>query len=146
MTNQNDNGILSQAREFVHDKVRTEARKEEEKSYTEKAVDTACAFKDDVVERFNERIDEGTVRAERHEADSTSENKPGLMAPVKEQVNSLRENIYDATKSKAEKEADREAEKPILEQAYNKVSAIGQDFTDRLNDRMDEGTPRENQD
>lgn len=103
-TNTHDN-LLGKAREYVHKNVATEEQLQQEKPIDQKAkeavpndmndaVDKAGSvlgiMKDDVVQRFNERIDEGTKRAERHK-----EEPEGTKGPISQ----LQDKIYENTKS-----------------------------------------------
>ena len=124
MTDSNDNNnILSQAREYIHESVKTDARAEAEKTPIDKVkesfpndtaevvemiTDGVSGFIDKTKNDFESRLNEGTDREIQKQAE---DGTPGFLGTAKDtvkgKVDDLRENIYDFTKSKAEKEHDK---------------------------------------
>ena len=105
-TNTHDN-LLDKARDYVHKKVATEKQLQQEKPIDQKvkealpndmqdAVNKTGSVlgnvKNDVVQKFNERVDEGTERAQRHKEDPEGSKGP---------IGQLKDKIYDNTKSQS---------------------------------------------
>lgn len=130
--NDKDHNILDQTREFIHETVKTQERREQEKPLTEKvkekmpdSAEEAGAdvgkFFDDLgtsaKKKFNQRVDEGTEREKsgENEKEEEDQEKKNIVDATKEKIHDIRETVYDATKSKEEKEAEEEAEKPLVD-------------------------------
>ena len=139
----NNSSILRSAREYIHEKVKTDEIREAEKSPFEKvkeslpssvheagekakgAVDSGVqSFKDGFQERLNENSAGDKIRDSSTEP-SMNEQQPGPISKAKDAtlgtVTNLREKIYDATKSAEERKAEEEAKKPLPTQIYNRV-------------------------
>ena len=123
--NNNDNnckGLLSQAREYIHEAVKTDEIRLEERPISEKIVELVPtstteitesiqnAF-DDIKDKFSARLDEGTER----EFARQNESNFRPIETIKDQVKSARETIYEATKSQEQKEVEAFQQKPFFD-------------------------------
>lgn len=164
--NENSTGIIDQAREFIHENVKTQEQRDAEKSVTEKmknkipesAEETGSAvgktidsgiqtFKDGFAERLAEDSDGNKIRETNQDDPCDS---PGLlssaMQKTKDGVQNAREHIYNVTKSEQEKEADRQAEMSILDKVKETLSTDLQSKGIKLDEKFDavkEQLPRE---
>ena len=112
-TNTNQQGIFDQARDFVHEKVATDEQLQQEKPMDKKiqeaipkdpkdAVDKVGNVlqntKQDIQEKFNERLDEGTERAQKQHEQQQADSQNVL--------DSLQDKVYEATKSPSVQERE----------------------------------------
>lgn len=133
-------GILSKAREYIHETVKTDAIREQEKPVTEKiseavpsSLDEAVngakglvqAAYDDVTTKFQERLDEDRPAGEKVVVKDPEPK--GLVGKTKDQVTNLREKIYDITKSEEEKKADEWNSKSLAEKMADMAPTFGTD-------------------
>ena len=121
--------VLAKSRDYIHQTVATEDQLMDEKPFSEqvkakipadtteaaeKLDSTVSAMYNDVKEKFNERIDEGTKRMEKHEKDDGNTSSGGI-----------KQKIYEATKSPEVKAREEFRQKPLME----KVSLLANNET-----------------
>ena len=119
-----DKSLLQKARENIHEKVATDEQLHQEKppfkqfqdslpQDGQEAVDMAKSGVENAVQdmknKFNERIDEGTERAQKHQDTGSDKNI------LQQQVDSARNAIYEATKSEKVKEREEMANKDFCD-------------------------------
>lgn len=134
-TNTEDNGsLLDHARDYIHEKVKTQEQRDAERPVTEKIKDNFPNSAEDAgstlgkkidniatdfKEKFNERLDEGTERAQQHTDETKREEDFNVFTDAahasKEKIHDVRESIFDATKTPAEKDQEAFLEKPLHE-------------------------------
>ena len=112
-------GVIAKSRDYIHEKVATEEQLLNEKPFSEQVMakmpadtkeaaekldSTVSAVYNDVKEKFNERIDEGTKRMEKHKDTDSSSTGGGITR-----------KIYEATKSPEVKAREEFRQKPIMD-------------------------------
>ena len=146
-TEKNNTGILDQARNFVHEAVKTQEQRQKEeeaqKSVMDKITEKIPANAEEARASVGKTIDQGIQNIkenfqERLNEDSegnkirngpTSDKKdapPGLLENVadvaQEKIKQTREYVYDVTKSEREKEAERRAEMSLMDKVQEKLA------------------------
>jgi len=138
--NVNEKNLLSKAREYIHEAVKTDEQREAEKSTLEKMKESVPSSASEAVEKAKETINTGIASTKKGFEERLNENsagepirklseeaKPGLIEKTKQatvhSVTGLREKIYDVTKSKEEKEAEEFAAKPFTEKVSETVES-----------------------
>lgn len=124
---QQQGGLMEKVRDTIHEKVATKEQLYDEKprveklketmpSDTKEAVDMAksgvTSAIDDVKEKFNERIDEGTPREQLHHENKKDGSDKGLL---QKQIGEVKNSIYEATKSPDVKEREEFEKMPIVD-------------------------------
>jgi hypothetical protein len=129
-------GIVDKARNFVHETVKTPERREEErqenmtlgekihesmpgstKDAADRTRETLESAVQNVKDNFQDRLDEGKnddnrIQYTDPKAEEVEQQKEKSFQPIKD----LREKVYDATKSEAERKADQKAEMGVMGQ------------------------------
>jgi hypothetical protein len=134
--NNDKKGILEKTRDYIHQKVATDDQLLQEKPMSEQikaklpnnskdaaeTIDsTISAVMSDVKTKFNERLDEGTERAEQRKQ-KEQQSGPGVIG---KKVEGVKSKLYEATKPPEVKTREEFREKPFAE----KVQALAKNET-----------------
>lgn len=140
--------IASQTREYIHEAVKTPEQREAERQEAETTwTEQIPAVARQVGQRLQERAaeDAGVATTQPVGAEPPAQEKPNLlglgtvMDVTKNAMDQTRTSIYNATKSPAEIEQEKEAQKTLMEKVKDQVPGSAAEAGQRIGQAIDNG-------